>query len=96
MHTTIIAVALVTFTISIINNCESVAISLPKTHRFNNTMKFGEHDVVSTLQYNDTATILESNHSITTRLKQQGMQHKIKKKKGRFFEQFFVLINEFI
>lgn len=90
MHTTIIAVALVTFIISIINNCESVAVSLPKTHRFNNTMKFGEHDVVSTLQYNDTVTILESNHSITTRLKQQGMQHKIKKKKGRFFEQFLI------
>jgi hypothetical protein len=35
MHTTIIAVALVTFIISIIRNCESVAVSLPKTHRFN-------------------------------------------------------------
>jgi len=59
-------------------------------------MKFGEHDVVSTLQYNDTATILESNHSITTRLKQQGMQHKIKKKKGRFFEQFCKFIRFYL
>lgn len=51
-------------------------------------MTFGEHDVVSTLQYNDTATVLTSNSALTTRLKQQEMQHKTKKKKGRFFEQF--------
>jgi len=59
-------------------------------------LKFGEHDVISTLQYNDTATILESNHSITTGLKQQGMQHKIKKKKGRFFEQFCKFIRFYL
>lgn len=51
-------------------------------------MTFGEHDVISTLQYNDTATVLTSNSALTTRLKQQEMQHKTKKKKGRFFEQF--------
>jgi len=50
-------------------------------------MTFDKNDVVSTLQFNDTETILTSNYSLTTRLKQQGMQHKTKKK-GRFFEQF--------
>jgi len=34
MHTTIIAVAYVTIVISIISNCESVAVDLPKTSRF--------------------------------------------------------------
>jgi len=34
MHTTIIAVTLVTCIISIISNCESVAVDLPKTRRF--------------------------------------------------------------
>jgi len=58
-------------------------------------MAYNEHDVVSTLPYNDTAIILTSNHSITTRLKQQEMQHKTKKKKSRFFEQFckYIIIN---
>eukprot|EP00102_Acyrthosiphon_pisum_P015250 XP_008185716.1 PREDICTED: serine proteinase stubble isoform X3 [Acyrthosiphon pisum] len=90
MHTTIIAVVLVTFIISNISNCESVAVDLPKTRQFIKKMPFGEHDVVSTLQYNDTANVLTSNNSSTARLKQQGMQHKTKKKKGRFFEQFLI------
>lgn len=59
-------------------------------------MTFGENDVVSTLQFNDTATILTSNYSLTTRLKQQGMQHKTKKKKGRFFEQYCKYISFYL
>jgi len=59
-------------------------------------MTFGEHDVVSTLQYNNTATVLTSNNSLTTRLKQQGMQFKTKKKKGRFFEQFCKYIRHYL
>lgn len=51
-------------------------------------MTFSEYDAGSTLQHNDTTVILTSNHPLITRLKQQETQHKTKKKKGRFFEQF--------
>lgn len=52
-------------------------------------MKFDEPDGNPTLPYNGTAVILTSDHAVTTRIKQQEeMQHKTKKKKARFFEQF--------
>lgn len=51
-------------------------------------MEFGENDIISTFQYNDTADILIPNHSIKTRIKAPGMQHREKNKKARFFEQF--------
>lgn len=51
-------------------------------------MQFGGHDISSTLQYNNTEIISPSNHSTMTRLKQQEIQQKTKKKKARFFEQF--------
>jgi hypothetical protein len=51
-------------------------------------MQFGEQGISSTLKYNYTEIISPSNHSTMTRLKQQEIQQKTKKKKARFFEQF--------
>lgn len=51
-------------------------------------MDISDTNIVSTLDYNNTAVVLTSNHFVTTRLKQQDIQHKTKKKKARFFEQF--------
>lgn len=56
-------------------------------------MKFDGNDIVSPLQYNDTADVSTPNYSITARKKQPEMQHKAKKKKARFFEQFCEYIN---
>lgn len=50
-------------------------------------MQFDGHNIVPTLNSSDTEVILTTKAPITTRLKQQEMEHKTKKKKARFFEQ---------
>lgn len=50
-------------------------------------MKFDGHDIVSMFDSSDTEAILTTKVPIITRLKHQEMEHRIKKKKARFFEQ---------
>lgn len=59
-------------------------------------MEFNGNDIVSTFQYNDTADVLTSDHSITTKIKAPEKHHRVKNKKARFFEQFCKYIHYFI
>lgn len=59
-------------------------------------MEFDENDIVSTFQYNDTADVLTPNHTTTTKITAPMIQHRVKNKKARFFEQFCEYINYFI
>lgn len=59
-------------------------------------MELNGNDIVSSFQYNDSADVLTPKHTTTTKITAPVIQHRVKNKKARFFEQFCEYISYFI